>query len=219
MAKDPAFLFYYQDFIVGTTFMSNAEVGAYIKTLCHLADKGTITDVQVAIICNKDIEMTLVIIDKLQCAEEGIYYSKRLNTEVEKRKAFAESRRKNREGKKKKKNNKICKTYDTHMEDENENINRIKEREEIFKSEVENFKNYPSYLLKEFFEYWSEKNKSGSKMRFELEKTWDLKRRLARWSANSKVKAPAKQKKENSPEVERMISENYKDSKYIGRPK
>ena len=80
MAKDPAFLFYYQDFIVGTTFMSNAETGAYIKTLCHLADKGTITDVQVAIICNKNVEMTMTIIEKLQCAEEGVYYSKRLKS-------------------------------------------------------------------------------------------------------------------------------------------
>ena len=94
-------------------------------------------------------------------------------------------------------------------------------KEKSFRIEVENFKNYPSYLLKEFFEYWSEKNKSGSKMRFELEKTWDLKRRLARWSANSKLKTPVsdKVKKQNTDEVERMLSENYKDTKYIGRPK
>ena len=100
---------------------------------------------------------------------------------------------------------------------------KVKEsnKEELFKIEVENFKNYASYLLKEFFEYWSETNKSGSKMRFELEKTWDLKRRLARWSSNSKLKTPVsdKVKKQNTDEVERMLSENYKDTKYIGRPK
>ena len=100
------------------------------------------------------------------------------------------------------------------MEDENENenrdINRIEEREEIFKKDVEKFKNYPTYMLKEFIDYWSEQNPTGKKMRFELEKTWDLKRRLERWSANSKLKAPVTQKKKNSPNVERILNEDYK---------
>ena len=39
-------------------------------------------------------------------------------------------------------------------------------------------------LVKEFTYYWSEKNRSGKKMRFELEKTWDTKLRLVRWSNN-----------------------------------
>jgi len=212
MAKDPAFLFYYQDFIVGTTFMSNAEAGAYIRTLCHLADKGKITDVQIAMICDENIEMAMKIIEKLECLKEGIYYSKRLNTEVKKRKAFAESRRKNREGKKNKKANKICKTYVPHMEDENENINRIKDRELIFKKEVEKF-NFP--CAKDFIEYWTEPNKSGTKMRFELEKTWDLKRRLSRWANNDFGKKQII-KKENTPDVERRLRENYDDPKYKG---
>ena len=41
--KDPAFLFYYQDFLVGTSFMSNEVIGAYIKILCYQADKGSIS--------------------------------------------------------------------------------------------------------------------------------------------------------------------------------
>jgi len=89
-------------------------------------------------------------------------------------------------------------------------VNIIKDREEAFFKQVENFCNYPSYLLKEFFEYWSEQNPTGKKMRFELEKTWDLERRLSRWSANSKLKAPQAQKKKNSPEVERILNEDYK---------
>ena len=36
-----------------------------------------------------------------------------------------------------------------------------------------------------FFLYWSELNKSGTKQKFELEKTWDLNRRLKRWSNSS----------------------------------
>lgn len=45
---------------------------------------------------------------------------------------------------------------------------------------------YPPQMLREFFNYWSEPNKSKTKMRFEQEKTWDLNRRLARWANNNK---------------------------------
>jgi len=34
MAKDPAFLFYPQDFITGTMFMTSEQVGIYIRLLC-----------------------------------------------------------------------------------------------------------------------------------------------------------------------------------------
>ena len=40
---------------------------------------------------------------------------------------------------------------------------------------------YPKEMIRAFFDYWSEQNKSGTKMRFELEKTWELSRRLKTW--------------------------------------
>lgn len=43
---------------------------------------------------------------------------------------------------------------------------------------------YPEQLLADFFSYWSEPNKRKTKMRFELQKTWDLSRRLATWARN-----------------------------------
>lgn len=43
---------------------------------------------------------------------------------------------------------------------------------------------YPPRLLADFYSYWSEPNKSKTKMRFELQKTWDLSRRLATWARN-----------------------------------
>lgn len=217
MAKDPAFLFYYQDFIVGTLFMSNEETGVYIKTLCHLADKGTITDVQIVMLCEKNTDMALTIMDKLEIITEGVYCSKRLSIEVDKRKAFAESRRKNREGKKKKKADKICKTYDTHMEDENENINRVKDRELIFKKEVLELKQFPQAILYEFLEYWTEQNKSGTKMRFEMERTWNLKRRLSRWANNNFGKSDKKTYspgKKQSANVERIMNVDYDNPKF-----
>ena len=46
----------------------------------------------------------------------------------------------------------------------------------------------PKVNCKEFFFYWTEPNPSNTKMRFELEKTWDTKRRLMRWMKNADVK-------------------------------
>ena len=41
-------------------------------------------------------------------------------------------------------------------------------------------------ILNEFIDYWTEPNKSKTKMRFELQKTWDLNRRLQTWIKNEK---------------------------------
>lgn len=41
-----------------------------------------------------------------------------------------------------------------------------------------------SFEIKKFCSYWCEKNKSGSKQRWELEKTFEVKRRLAFWFRN-----------------------------------
>jgi hypothetical protein len=40
--------------------------------------------------------------------------------------------------------------------------------------------------LKAFADYWTEPNKSRTKLRFEMEKTWDMKRRFAKWMRNKK---------------------------------
>ncbi len=79
---------------------------------------------------------------------------------------------------------------EANSEDENKSINRIELREKIFKSEVFTFKNYPHSMLNEFFLFFSEPNKSKTKMLFETKTTWDLKRRLERWAANTPLKAP-----------------------------
>lgn len=45
---------------------------------------------------------------------------------------------------------------------------------------------YGKDLLNDFFKYWTEPNKSGTKFRQELEKTWDVSRRLETWLKNDK---------------------------------
>jgi len=61
----------------------------------------------------------------------------------------------------------------------------MNENEKAFKEEVFSFTEHSEKMLTQFFDYWSEPNKKG-KMRWELEKTWDTRRRLIRWSNNQK---------------------------------
>ena len=56
-----------------------------------------------------------------------------------------------------------------------------------FKEKLVPFKNkYEMDLLKNFFQYWTEPNLSKTKMLFELQKTFDIERRLATWASRQK---------------------------------
>lgn len=47
-------------------------------------------------------------------------------------------------------------------------------------------KTYGKEMLNDFYLYWTEPNKSNTKVRWELEKTWSLPRRLSTWAGNDK---------------------------------
>jgi hypothetical protein len=58
----------------------------------------------------------------------------------------------------------------------------IEEREKRFYNELSNqVSKYPKETLRAFFNYWTERNKKGDRMRFEDEKFFDIARRLATW--------------------------------------
>jgi hypothetical protein len=66
------------------------------------------------------------------------------------------------------------------------NVISIDKRKEDFGSKLAEFKeSYSRDMLISFYEYWIEPNKSKTKMRFEMEKTWDLSLRLKKWSRNN----------------------------------
>ena len=60
------------------------------------------------------------------------------------------------------------------------NTNNISLRKEKFYDDILKLES-DKKILEEFVLYWSELNRSKTKMRFELEKTWDLNARLKRW--------------------------------------
>ena len=64
----------------------------------------------------------------------------------------------------------------------------LKEREHEFgESLIPYVEKYSKETIRAFFNYWTEKNKSGTKMRFELEKTWETSKRLQTWASREKV--------------------------------
>jgi len=69
----------------------------------------------------------------------------------------------------------------------------IEKRFTEFKNSVQSINGIEKEDKIAFLEYWSEPNKSNTRMRFELEKTWDLSRRLKRW-ANSNFNQNKKEK-------------------------
>jgi hypothetical protein len=67
------------------------------------------------------------------------------------------------------------------------NGNNVELRSASFVSEVYTYQNqYSPELLKAFSNYWTEKNKSGTKMRFEIQPTFEISKRLATWASKDK---------------------------------
>ena len=64
--------------------------------------------------------------------------------------------------------------------------NKISIRAGKFKEQVLEFQSkYDLDMLEEFISYWTEPNKSKTKLKYQMEATWDLSRRLTRWSSTN----------------------------------
>jgi uncharacterized protein YdaU (DUF1376 family) len=147
--KDPAFLFYSSDFLTGTMFFTDEQVGQYIRLLCAQHQKGRLSEKDMLHICksyDKDI------FSKFTKDADGNFYNDRLEVEINKRKEYTESRRNNRlkgiENKKNKPSKQ--KSYDTsyveHMENEIEDINVIDKKNKRSKAFKPNFETLPEWM-------------------------------------------------------------------------
>lgn len=82
-------------------------------------------------------------------------------------------------------------------------INNINERKLKFASTLEPYlSTYGKELLNDFYKYWTEPNKSNTKFKQEMEKTWSLERRLETWSNNDFKRKKVALKKEESSKIE-----------------
>ena len=185
--KDPAFLFYSSDFLSGTMLMSDEEVGQYMRLLCLQHQKGHLKEKDMLNICKAYNEE---IFSKFKKDKDNNYYNERLEYEVNKRKAYSESRRNNRKKKEEKETyvkdmKNICNSYEEHMENENININKniIKNRDrdkggmgeeeeekepeilDIWETQFDEFyRLYPKKVKKQEVKKWFQKNKPTNEL-------------------------------------------------------
>ena len=128
MAKDPAFLFYPNDWLGGTLGMTFEEKGAYIELLMLQFNRGHMTTHMIGHTVGQIWDK---IKDKFVQDQDGLWYNERLEEEKNKRIRYSESRRNNVNGTNQytKKNqhmgghmtNHMNAHTTSHMENENEN--------------------------------------------------------------------------------------------------
>jgi hypothetical protein len=169
MAKDPGFIFYPGDYLRDTQTLSEKTQVAYDRIMCEHMRNICISKKQLKFFTKRlnehEIEELMYVLTEV---EEG-YQIEWVAESIRKRRAYSESRRKNRSQKTKKHINNISKTYDKHMEIENENedvIDNIKGGvgEKINFSDLENTQWFESILrflklsidMDELKEYWQQ---------------------------------------------------------------
>ena len=90
---------------------------------------------------------------------------------------------------KNKQNRSKIEANDNDNDNVNDNVNvkenNIEDRKLKFSNSLKPFLDtYGKETLNDFYKYWTETNKSNTKFRQELEKTWSLERRLETWDSN-----------------------------------
>ena len=132
MAKDPAFLFYPNDYIGGTMGMTFEEKGAYIEILMLQFNRGHMTSHMIG-------QLVGQLWESIKCKfvqdEQGLWYNIRLDQEKDKRMSFTQSRRNNIKGL----NQHTIGHMTSHMENENEDVNRNINKVKIIDTLFEEF--------------------------------------------------------------------------------
>lgn len=92
-------------------------------------------------------------------------------------------------------------TTRTHTRTRKKEDTPVEERRKKFGLSLEPYLGqYPRKMLSRFYDHWGELTKDKKKMRWELEKTWELERRLSKWASNEKQELSGQ-----SPEPESRI--------------
>ena len=121
--------------------------------------------------------------------EDGCFYSRRLNNHIEQ---INNKSKKAKENINKRWNNtKVIQPNNQRntsisISNSKSKLNKsIEDRIVDFKKSVQSISDISDEDKENFFLYWTEKNKSGSKFRAEMEKTFSIPLRLKRWASNN----------------------------------
>jgi hypothetical protein len=158
-----SFPFEYESWIAGTAFLNRREKGAYIDLLCVQAGKGHLTLKEIKDILNGDFDCWDKIKSKFT-ETDGKYFNKKLESVKRHKKTEAE------------------------IASECEKLKKqIEEKKLKFYNDCKPYLvKYPKEMLRAFYNYWTEMNKSGTKLRFELQQTFEISKRLATWAGKDK---------------------------------
>lgn len=164
MSKDPAFLFYPGDWMGGTMTFSRSHKGAYMDLLMAQYNNGHMSIEDIKIVLGDDFEKMWELKLKSKFTQDcnGLFFNKKLEEVIEKRKLFTESRRKNLESKKSHKKTRKGKHMDVHMENEDEDEDLNKDESEkslhtVLRNEFEKF-----YLKNKGIEYYFTAKDAGN---------------------------------------------------------
>ena len=161
-----SFPFEFEAYLAGTAFLSRREKGCYVDLLCMQAGKGHLSIDMIKDILNGDFECWEKIKSKFEIDESGLYFNKKLESV---------------------KRGKVKKTEVEIAQDKEKLDQQIKEKRNKFYELCKPFlAKYPKEMLRAFYNYWTETNKAGTKMRFELQQTFEINRRLVTWANNDK---------------------------------
>lgn len=148
MSKDPAFLFYPNDYLGGTMGMTFEQKGAYIDLLIFQFNNHHFTESQAKHMLSTSFASAWEVLKSKFKTEGEFYFNERLRDEINKRKSFTESRRINALHPKKPR-----KAYAKHMG--NGNGNRNKDKKETNNEQI-----YPDWIPKNtFLEYQNQRKK------------------------------------------------------------
>lgn len=114
MANDPAFLFYPGDYLRDTQCLSEKSQVAYDRIMCEHMRNICISQEQLNFFTKRLSEEEKKEVKMLLVKTSAGYQIQWVAESISKRKAYSDSRRKNKEGKTKN----ISKSYDSHMDNE-----------------------------------------------------------------------------------------------------
>ena len=197
MAKDKKSFVLYTDLIYTIEKLPDDKAGLLFKHLLkYVNDQDPITDDLIVEIAFEPI--------KHQLKRDLLKYEDKREQWSEAGKASAEARRlkKVNEAERNPTDVKSVSTVSTVTVNVTDTVNvtvknNIDDRKLKFADTLKPFlSTYGRDMLSDFYKYWTEPNKSGSKFKQEMQKTWDVSRRLETWSRNDFNKKKPDQKQE-----------------------
>lgn len=188
MSKDPAFLFYPGDYLRDTQTLSEKSQVAYDRIMCEHMRNICISQQQLKFftkrLTDEEIEELMFTLTETK----GGYQIEWVAESILKRRKYSESRSKNRKGKKKT-HDEDMKSYDNHMENENENVIKNKKVLSAFEKnclEAKEKLKIPDNVFDDFMEHWTGKDADTGLFMWQSTKNgFNIESRMKNWKKNS----------------------------------